>query len=76
MKLNFPSLNALKYGNLESWLKRPKKRERERLVLVMWHLQNMVFLVYKSTMQRDKGKKKVRLISDKRDTQTDSNPKA
>jgi hypothetical protein len=82
LKLNFPSLNALQCGNLESWLNRPKKRERERerererLVLVMWHLQNMVFIVFKSTKQRDKGEKKVRLLSDRRDTQTDSKPKA
>ncbi len=34
----------------------------------MRHLQNMVFIVYKSTKQRDKGKKKVRLISGQRDT--------
>ncbi len=58
LKINFPSLNALQCRNLESWLERPKKRERERererSVLVMRHLQNMVFIVYKSSMQRDK----------------------
>jgi hypothetical protein len=47
---------------------RERERERERRVLVMRHLQNMVFIVYKSTKQRDKGKKKVRLISGQRDT--------